>query len=150
MIDARDLAAFVVSAAERGLSGTFNAVDRPTTRAELLATCNRVAGAEAELVWVDGEFLAAQGVGEWLELPLWVHSAELAGLLAVDPARAFAAGLETDPSRTRPRHARVGRKRRGAGHGGGPRACEGGAPAPRLGRALRLTVRPTGVLLFAA
>ncbi len=97
VIDARDLAAFVVSAAERGLSGTFNAVDRPTTRAELLATCNRVAGAEAELVWVDGEFLAAQGVGEWLELPLWVHSAELAGLLAVDPARAFAAGLETRP-----------------------------------------------------
>jgi nucleoside-diphosphate-sugar epimerase len=97
VIDARDLAAFVVSAAERRLAGTFNAVDRPTTRADLLETCNRVAGAEAELVWVDGEFLAEQGVGEWLELPLWVHSPELAGLLAVDPARAFAAGLETRP-----------------------------------------------------
>ena len=34
---------------------------------------------------------------EWLELPLWLSSAEYAGMLSVDPSPAFGAGLETRP-----------------------------------------------------
>ncbi|MGZ4291368.1 MAG: reductase, partial [Gaiellaceae bacterium] len=34
---------------------------------------------------------------EWMELPLWLASPEYAGMLSVDPAAAFAAGLETRP-----------------------------------------------------
>ncbi|HZQ16389.1 MAG TPA: NAD-dependent epimerase/dehydratase family protein [Gaiellaceae bacterium] len=97
VIDARDLAAWIVLAAETRLAGTFNAVDRPTTRAALLETCAAVAGARPDLVWVDPDFLAAQEVGEWLELPLWTHDPAHAGLLAVDPAAAFAAGLAPRP-----------------------------------------------------
>ncbi len=92
VIDARDLAAWLLHGAERRLAGTYNAVDRPTTRAALLAACG-----DAEVVWVPGDFLAANEVEEWLELPLWLHSPDYAGMLAVDPAKAFAAGLETRP-----------------------------------------------------
>jgi 2'-hydroxyisoflavone reductase len=94
VIDVRDLADWIVRAAERGTAGTFNAVDRPTTRATLLETCRRVAASDAELVWVDGDFLAEHEVGEWMELPLWLRSPEYAGMLAVDPSAALAAGLE--------------------------------------------------------
>ena len=94
VIDARDLAAWIVRAAESRLAGTYNAVDRPTTREALFAACRT---SDVELVWVDGDFLAAHGVGEWMELPLWLHSPEYAGMLAIDPSPAFAAGLTTRP-----------------------------------------------------
>ena len=97
VIDVRDLAGWIVRAAEDGLAGTYNAVDRPTTREALIETCRRVAGADAELVWVDGDFLAEHEVGEWMELPLWFHDPAYAGLLSVDPSAALAAGLETRP-----------------------------------------------------
>ena len=97
MIDARDLAGWIVRAAEGRVAGTYNAVDHATTRETMFATCVEVAGSDAELVWVDGDFLAANEVGEWMELPLWLHDEEHRGMLAIDPAAAFAAGLETRP-----------------------------------------------------
>jgi 2'-hydroxyisoflavone reductase len=97
VIDARDLAGWIVRGGEGGLAGTYNAVDRPVTRATLLETCRRVARPDAELAWVDGEFLLARGVGEWMELPLWLASPEYAGMLSVDPSPAFDAGLEARP-----------------------------------------------------
>ena len=97
VIDARDLAAWIVRAAEQGTSGTYDAVDRPTTREHLVETCRRVAGASAELVWVEPAFLLEHEVGEWMELPLWIADPAYAGMLSVDPAKAFAAGLETRP-----------------------------------------------------
>jgi 2'-hydroxyisoflavone reductase len=97
VIDARDLAAWIVAAAERGLAGTFNAVDRPVSRELLFETCNRVAGADAELVWVDPEFLVEHEVGEWMELPLWLSDPGYVGMLSIDPARALAAGLAPRP-----------------------------------------------------
>jgi 2'-hydroxyisoflavone reductase len=102
VIDVRDLARWIVLAAETGLAGTFNAVDRPTTRAALVETCRRAASddgmsTDAEVVWVEPDFLLEQAVGEWMELPLWLHASEYAGMLSIDPARAFAAGLQTRP-----------------------------------------------------
>ncbi len=97
VIDARDLAAWIVRAAEDATAGTFNAVDRPTTRESVFETCRRVAASDAEVVWVDGDFLIEHEVGEWMELPLWLQAPEYAAMLSVDPAAAFAAGLETRP-----------------------------------------------------
>src|SRR4051794_35616440 len=57
VIDARDLAAWIVRAAEDGLGGTYNAVDHRTSRETLVETCRRVAGTDAEIVWVDSGFL---------------------------------------------------------------------------------------------
>ena len=97
VIDARDLAAWTVHAAETGLGGTFNAVDRPTTREALIETCNRVAGTGAEVIWVDEAFLAEHEVSEWMELPLWLHDEKYAGMLSIDPSPALRAGLEPRP-----------------------------------------------------
>jgi len=97
VIDVRDLAGWIVRGAEDGLAGTYNAVDRPTSRAVLVETCRRVAGVDADIVWVDSAFLVEHEVGEWMELPLWLASPGWAGMLSVDPVAAFAAGLETRP-----------------------------------------------------
>lgn len=97
VIDVRDLAGWIVRAAEDGTGGTFNAVDRPTTRETLFETCRAVAGVAAELVWVEPDFLNDEGVGEWMELPLWLYDPAYRGMLSVDPSAAFAAGLATRP-----------------------------------------------------
>jgi 2'-hydroxyisoflavone reductase len=97
VIDGRDLADWIVRAAETGLAGTYNAVDRPFPRSTLVETCRRVAGVEADVVWVDGAFLAEHQVAEWMELPLWLIDPAFAGMLSVDPSAAFAAGLEARP-----------------------------------------------------
>jgi 2'-hydroxyisoflavone reductase len=96
-IDARDLAAWIVRAAEENLGGTYNAVGPVLTREHVLGTCSSVAGTDAELVWVDPDFLHAQGVVEWMELPLWLYDEQYRGMLSVDAASAFAAGLRTRP-----------------------------------------------------
>jgi 2'-hydroxyisoflavone reductase len=97
VIDARDLAGWIVRAAEEGLGGTYNAIGPVTTREQVLETCASVAGAGAELVWVDPDFLHAQGVEEWMELPLWLYDAKYRGMLSVDASPAFAAGLRIRP-----------------------------------------------------
>jgi 2'-hydroxyisoflavone reductase len=97
VIHARDLADWIVDAAERRLGGTFNAVSPPLTMEETLETCRRVAGAEAEIVWVDPEFLLEQEVGEWMELPLWLHEEQYRSMLDTHVERALAAGLRIRP-----------------------------------------------------
>jgi uncharacterized protein YbjT (DUF2867 family) len=93
VIDARDLAEWILLAAEEKLGGTYNAVGPVTTREHVLETCAAVAGTDAELVWVDPDFLNAQGVEEWMELPLWLYDEQYRGMLSVDASPAFAAGL---------------------------------------------------------
>jgi 2'-hydroxyisoflavone reductase len=97
VIDARDLAEWIVQAAEQGLGGTYNAIGPVATRAHVLETCRGVAGPDAELVWVDPEFLHEQGVDEWMELPLWLYDEKYRGMLSVDASPAFAAGLHARP-----------------------------------------------------
>ena len=97
VIDVRDLAAWIVRAAEDGLGGTFNAIGRPTTRESMIETCRRVAGADAEIVWVEPGFLLDHDVGEWMELPLWLVEEQYRSMLSVDAGPALAAGLTTRP-----------------------------------------------------
>ena len=92
LIDVRDLGEWIVRLCEEGTHGVFNAVEQ-TTWGELLDACIRATGADARLVWVPTEWLMEQGVGEWMELPLWVGSGELAGLHRGANERAVAAGL---------------------------------------------------------
>ncbi len=98
IVDVRDLAEWTVRMAEMGTTGVFNAKgpDRPLTMGDLLATCKAVSGSDARFVWVGEDFLQAQGVGAWMELPLWLP-ASMNGLNGVRSDKAFATGLTFRP-----------------------------------------------------
>jgi 2'-hydroxyisoflavone reductase len=88
-IDVRDLAEWMVRLAEERRAGVFNATNEGVSMGELLA------GADA--TWVSDEFLVEHGVGEWIELPLWIADPDWIGHHQVDVSRAVAAGLSFRP-----------------------------------------------------
>jgi 2'-hydroxyisoflavone reductase len=97
LVDARDLAGFTLDQAELGLADRF-AVTGPagnTTYGKWLELCKEATGSDAELVWVDSQFLVDQGVGTFVELPLWggPPSRGTANFWSVPTAKAEAAGL---------------------------------------------------------
>jgi len=55
LIDARDLATWMLDMVERRATGIYNAVgpNRVLTMGEMIETCRTAAGSDAELVWVD-------------------------------------------------------------------------------------------------
>jgi nucleoside-diphosphate-sugar epimerase len=98
LIDARDLAAWMLDMAERGAGGAYNAIARPgsATWGELLALANEVTGARAELRWIAPETIEAQVAEPWGELPLWPIPS-LPGLYGMSAQRASRAGLAPRP-----------------------------------------------------
>ncbi len=94
LIDVRDLAAWIVTAAATRLAGTFNATG-PTTMGAVFDAARRAAGTSARAVEVDDAFLADHGVGEWMELPLWIdtRNEDWRRFMEVDTSRATDAGL---------------------------------------------------------
>jgi 2'-hydroxyisoflavone reductase len=101
IVDARDLAAWIVACIELRQVGVFNAVGPVSQLAfgSLLEVCREVAGSDATVTWVDEQFLLDQGVEPWSELPLWIPSSwpDEAGFDQIDGSRAFAAGLVLRP-----------------------------------------------------
>lgn len=106
LVDARDLADWLVRAVEEGQvgdgwSGGVNATGPAgtTTFGGLLRACAEVVGSDAGLVPVsDGDLLAA-GVEEWVHLPLWVPAPTAATLWDVSTQRARETGLASRPVR---------------------------------------------------
>jgi 2'-hydroxyisoflavone reductase len=102
LIDARDMASWIVSMLERSVTGTFHAVDPapPFTFGEMLAAIAAEVGPPGTtLTWVPSDFLLAMGVTEG-QMPLWpAGDAEGANMSAANPAAAFAAGLSPRPLR---------------------------------------------------
>jgi 2'-hydroxyisoflavone reductase len=92
-VDARDLGAWLVELCERRESGPFNATRRAVAWAELVESVTAVTSSDAQPVWIPDEFLLEQGVGEWMELPMWLADPEWVGMNQADVARAEAAGL---------------------------------------------------------
>jgi 2'-hydroxyisoflavone reductase len=95
-IDVRDLGEWIVHVTERAASGVFNATGETITFERLLSECQAVSGA-AEVVWVPSEKLVEAGVGEWMELPLWIVSPEFSATHLTDVSKAVAAGLTFRP-----------------------------------------------------
>ncbi|SMQ72737.1 Nucleoside-diphosphate-sugar epimerase [Plantibacter sp. VKM Ac-1784] len=99
-IDARDLAAFLLSAGSTGASGAFNVVSEPraTTLGELLDACIDATGSGATLRWVDQERVLAAGIQPWTQLPVWLPTGPDADAMHHgDVSRAVAAGLRRRP-----------------------------------------------------
>ena len=96
-IDVRDLAEWMVGLCEQPATGEFNAVNDGVAWSDLLDTCREVTGSDASFVWIDGEFLLDQEIGQWMELPLWIEDESDKGLHRSDTARAKATGLTIRP-----------------------------------------------------
>ncbi|MGC5016322.1 NAD-dependent epimerase/dehydratase family protein [Streptosporangium sp. DT93] len=95
-LDGRDLAEWMLAAAERGLGGIFNTVSPPghTTMGRLLEEVRAATGSVARLVWTDPAVIEAAGIAPWTELPIWTPpTGEMAGLHAGDVTAAAGAGL---------------------------------------------------------
>jgi 2'-hydroxyisoflavone reductase len=98
VVDVRDLAAWIVRAAEDGIAGTFDGVGPAMTRASFLAGVAAGVGVEPSLTWVDQAFLVEHGVQPWMgprSLPLWLPLPEYAGFMTRDVSESVAAGLAT-------------------------------------------------------
>ncbi len=91
-VDVRDLANFTLDLIEQEIHGVYNVAAPPRRDyfGGLLDACNEVVSNRCEITWVDEMWLAAQGVRQWTELPLWRVAA---GTWAVDHSSAQAAGL---------------------------------------------------------
>jgi 2'-hydroxyisoflavone reductase len=103
VIDARDLVAFQVTCMERRTNGTFNVVgpqnhQKPLSMREYLEACRKGTNSNATFTWVDAEFLQANGVGPWMNMPCWIPAeGDYAGFGLRSNARAIAAGLTFRP-----------------------------------------------------
>ena len=97
-VDARDLAAFVLTLLESGTPGTFHATgpDEPLGMGACLEEIRAAVGGDARFTWADEKFLIEREVAPWTGLPLWIPAAE-GGLQDLDISAARAAGLAFRP-----------------------------------------------------
>lgn len=99
-IDARDLAQWMLGAAERGLGGAYD-VACPAghaTMGALLEACVHTTGSRGELCWLPPQAVLAAGIEPWTELPIWLPPGEAHDYLhRGDVSAAVAAGLRCRP-----------------------------------------------------
>jgi nucleoside-diphosphate-sugar epimerase len=99
LIDARDLAAWMLDLAAERATGAFNGTGPAgqTTMGELLGAAVAATGSGAELRWLPEATLRGLGVEPWTELPLWAPEDEMPGTWQVGTELAQAAGLRCRP-----------------------------------------------------
>jgi 2'-hydroxyisoflavone reductase len=108
VIDVRDLAAFTINAAERNFTGTYNLVSNPNAFkfGELVDDCIAAANKQAKpaeaphATWISADFLEAQQVAAWSEMPVWLPpKGDEAAFAGTSNAAATAKGLKITPLR---------------------------------------------------
>ena len=99
VIDVRDLAAWILRAAEQGTAGPLNAMGDPVSFADLLAACREGSTANATTITAKEEWLVELGVNYWSgpdSLPLWLPPRH-EGFMARNNQAAKAAGMVLRP-----------------------------------------------------
>lgn len=102
VIDARDLAKWVLSMVEGQGSGVFNAAGpkQPLTMEGFVEELLPLGPPSTGVTWVSEKFLTAQGVEEWQDLPLWISDKTgWPGFQTANVERALAHGLVYRPLR---------------------------------------------------
>ncbi len=103
VIDARDIAEWTIRMCEQRAFGTYNATGprSPLPAREMLARTARGVKADPRIVWTSADFLEAQRVRPWADLPAWVPGrGERAGFGRRSIARALGRGLTFRPLET--------------------------------------------------
>ena len=102
-VDARDLAHLGLDSGAAARSGPVDVVSPIglATMGQLLDTCVEVTGSTAHLVWMDPEFVLAQGLEPWTQLPVWMprDDVEMYALHTSDVSKALEWGLTIRPMR---------------------------------------------------
>jgi 2'-hydroxyisoflavone reductase len=100
-IDARDLADFTVHATELNLNGIFHVTSPGMTMKDVLETCKTATGSDANLNYLDENFLLEHGVNPWMgpdSLPLWLSTdPDDKGAFQLNVNKALEAGLKIRP-----------------------------------------------------
>ena len=100
IIDVRDQAQWILDMAAARQTGIYNVTgpDYTLTFGELFRTTHQISGSDANLIWVNKDFLAAHEVQPWGDLPLWIPAdSDDAYWSAVDVSRALDKGLTFRP-----------------------------------------------------
>jgi 2'-hydroxyisoflavone reductase len=102
IIDARDLAEWIIRSAEQNVTGVYNATGpkSPLTMGELVAGVRAAMPGDLDVkfTWVPSAFLQEQKISGWIQLPVWVPArAGNDGWSRVSIARAIAKGLTFRP-----------------------------------------------------
>ena len=100
LIDVRDLAQWIVHAAQTRLTGCFDGIGPSFTRGEFLSECASAVGSRCTFTWVDRAFLERHEVKRWAgprSLPLWLPLPDFAGFATRDTAPARDSGLTVRP-----------------------------------------------------
>jgi 2'-hydroxyisoflavone reductase len=96
VIDVRDLAEWTIRLAESRTLGVFNATGpaQPMTMREMLATIASSLQFRSTITWVSSQFLEAQHIEAWSDMPVWVPAeGDSAGFAKRSIQRALKAGL---------------------------------------------------------
>jgi 2'-hydroxyisoflavone reductase len=96
LIDVRDLAQWIVLAAQTGLTGCFDAIGPSFTRGQFLAECAAGVGSPCTFTWADRAFLESHDIRRWSgprSLPLWLPLPDFAGFATRDTSPARDSGL---------------------------------------------------------
>ncbi|MCC6416477.1 MAG: epimerase, partial [Opitutaceae bacterium] len=97
IIDARDLAAWMIRVIEQRTTGAFNAVgpEGSLSFRQFITTGVAALGNPTAPIWLPDAVLKQEKIEGWDKLPLWISNADenLAGVYRIDGRKAWQAGL---------------------------------------------------------
>jgi 2'-hydroxyisoflavone reductase len=103
-VDVKDVAAFLATAINRSIYGTYNLTGRSMSFREFLAKCGEATGSYADFVWIPQEFLHQQGLESNSVLhtfignfPYWEPDPCYQGQYRISSEKAFRSGWATRP-----------------------------------------------------
>ncbi|MEV0648837.1 NAD-dependent epimerase/dehydratase family protein [Phytomonospora sp. NPDC050363] len=99
-IDVRDLADWILDAAENGTTGTYDAICPPISRGAFLDQIATALDADVTFTWVPQDLLTEHEVAPWMgeqSLGLWLPLPEYAGFMNRDVTASVAAGMKIRP-----------------------------------------------------